>query len=98
MPLWVQAESETGEDSSGGEYYEVELQRGTRGFGFSIRGGREFHNMPLFVLRIAENGPAAEDGKLKVASGICILSILHHEMLKKSQIFRSSMLISSYYT
>lgn len=61
----VQAESETGDD---GEYYSVELQRGTRGFGFSIRGGREFHNMPLFVLRIAESGPAAEDGKLKVIS------------------------------
>lgn len=61
--VMVQAESEAGED---GEYYGVELQRGTRGFGFSIRGGREFHNMPLFVLRIAENGPAAEDGKLKV--------------------------------
>ncbi|XP_042228560.1 uncharacterized protein LOC121870683 isoform X2 [Homarus americanus] len=59
----VQAESDAGDD---GEYYGVELQRGTRGFGFSIRGGREFHNMPLFVLRIAENGPAAEDGKLKV--------------------------------
>lgn len=57
------AESDAGDD---GEYYSVELQRGTRGFGFSIRGGREFHNMPLFVLRIAENGPAAEDGKLKV--------------------------------
>ncbi|XP_071514432.1 uncharacterized protein [Panulirus ornatus] len=57
------AESDAGDD---GEYYGVELQRGTRGFGFSIRGGREFHNMPLFVLRIAENGPAAEDGKLKV--------------------------------
>ncbi|CAL4060667.1 unnamed protein product, partial [Meganyctiphanes norvegica] len=57
------AESEAGDD---GEYYSVELARGTRGFGFSIRGGREFHNMPLFVLRIAENGPAAEDGKLKV--------------------------------
>ncbi|XP_042875872.1 uncharacterized protein LOC122255685 isoform X7 [Penaeus japonicus] len=59
----TQAESDAGDD---GEYYSVELQRGTRGFGFSIRGGREFHNMPLFVLRIAENGPAAEDGKLKV--------------------------------
>nr|XP_045623577.1 uncharacterized protein LOC123773736 isoform X7 [Procambarus clarkii] len=59
----AQAESDAGDD---GEYYGVELQRGTRGFGFSIRGGREFHNMPLFVLRIAENGPAAEDGKLKV--------------------------------
>lgn len=44
----------------------VELQRGLRGFGFSIRGGQEFDAMPLFVLRIAEDGPAAVDGRLKV--------------------------------
>lgn len=48
------------------QYHAVELQRGTRGFGFSIRGGKEFQNMPLFVLRIAENGPAHQDGKLMV--------------------------------
>jgi hypothetical protein len=48
------------------QLYTVELSRGTRGFGFSIRGGREFHNMPLFVLRIAENGAAAMDGRLRV--------------------------------
>ena len=46
--------------------YAVELSRGMRGFGFSIRGGREFHNMPLFVLRIAENGSAAQDARLRV--------------------------------
>jgi hypothetical protein len=34
----------------------VELARGQRGFGFSIRGGREFHSMPLFVLRMAVDG------------------------------------------
>lgn len=44
----------------------MELTRGTRGFGFSIRGGREFQNMPLFVLQIAENGPAAIDNRLRV--------------------------------
>ena len=44
----------------------VELGRGPKGFGFSIRGGQEFDAMPLFVLRIAENGPAAIDGRLKV--------------------------------
>uniref|UniRef100_A0A7I4YLN5 Membrane associated guanylate kinase, WW and PDZ domain containing 3 n=1 Tax=Haemonchus contortus TaxID=6289 RepID=A0A7I4YLN5_HAECO len=44
----------------------VELERGARGFGFSIRGGQEFGAMPLFVLRIAEDGPAAIDGRLKV--------------------------------
>lgn len=49
------------------QYHAVELSRGTRGFGFSIRGGREFQNMPLFVLQIAESGPAALDGHLKVS-------------------------------
>ena len=46
----------------------VELHRGARGYGFSIRGGREFDNMPLFVLRIAETGAASLDGRLKVSS------------------------------
>lgn len=44
----------------------VELDRGPKGFGFSIRGGQEFDAMPLFVLRIAENGPAALDGRLQI--------------------------------
>jgi atrophin-1 interacting protein 3 (BAI1-associated protein 1) len=46
--------------------YTVDLLRGARGFGFSIRGGREFGNMPLYVLSIAEGGPADIDGRLKV--------------------------------
>jgi len=37
----------------------VELVRGPKGFGFSIRGGWEFEKMPIFILRIAEDGPAA---------------------------------------
>ncbi|XP_013779275.2 membrane-associated guanylate kinase, WW and PDZ domain-containing protein 1-like isoform X2 [Limulus polyphemus] len=52
------------------QYYSVELHRGTRGFGFSIRGGKEFQNMPLFVLRIAENGPAHQDNRLQVGDQI----------------------------
>ncbi|ESP04596.1 hypothetical protein LOTGIDRAFT_57654, partial [Lottia gigantea] len=48
----------------------VELDRGSRGFGFSIRGGREFNNMPLFVLRIAEGGAADVDGRLRVGDQI----------------------------
>jgi len=52
------------------QYYAVELRRGARGFGFSIRGGREFHNMPLFVLRIAVDGPAAADGRLRVGDQV----------------------------
>lgn len=56
-------------DGDGGQYHAVELTRGTRGFGFSIRGGREFQNMPLFVLQIAENGPASIDNRLRVSVG-----------------------------
>ncbi|KAI0211373.1 Membrane-associated guanylate kinase, WW and PDZ domain-containing protein 3, partial [Lamellibrachia satsuma] len=44
----------------------VELHRGSRGFGFSIRGGKEFNNMPLFVLRVADGGAADVDGRLRV--------------------------------
>ena len=53
-----------------GQPWPVELQRGARGFGFSIRGGREFHSMPLFVLRIAADGAAAADGRLRVGDQI----------------------------
>ncbi|KAF4528666.1 hypothetical protein B566_EDAN017539 [Ephemera danica] len=52
------------------EYHAVELSRGKRGFGFSIRGGQEFQNMPLFVLQIAENGPASVDNRLRVSDQI----------------------------
>lgn len=54
-----------------GDYY-VELPRGSRGFGFSIRGGQEFNCMPLFVLRIAEGGSADLDGRLRVSTNILI--------------------------
>ena len=45
----------------------VELHRGSRGFGFSIRGGREFNNMPLFVLKVAPGGAAALDQRMKAS-------------------------------
>ncbi|XP_043465023.1 membrane-associated guanylate kinase, WW and PDZ domain-containing protein 1-like isoform X2 [Leptopilina heterotoma] len=61
---------ESAADGDGGQYHAVELTRGTRGFGFSIRGGREFQNMPLFVLQIAENGPASVDNRLRVGDQI----------------------------
>nr|XP_042895445.1 membrane-associated guanylate kinase, WW and PDZ domain-containing protein 3 isoform X1 [Parasteatoda tepidariorum]XP_042895446.1 membrane-associated guanylate kinase, WW and PDZ domain-containing protein 3 isoform X2 [Parasteatoda tepidariorum] len=66
---WSQKEEENSIDQE--EFYQtVNLNRGTKGFGFSIRGGKEFQNMPLFVLRIADNGPAQMDGKLMVGDQI----------------------------
>ncbi|XP_061908747.1 membrane-associated guanylate kinase, WW and PDZ domain-containing protein 3a isoform X2 [Entelurus aequoreus] len=43
----------------------VELDRSQRGFGFSLRGGKEY-NMGLFILRLAEDGPALKDGRIHV--------------------------------
>ncbi|XP_045672419.1 membrane-associated guanylate kinase, WW and PDZ domain-containing protein 3 isoform X2 [Phyllostomus hastatus] len=49
--------------------YPVELERGPRGFGFSLRGGKEY-NMGLFILRLAEDGPALKDGRIHVGDQI----------------------------
>ncbi|XP_059469731.1 membrane-associated guanylate kinase, WW and PDZ domain-containing protein 1-like isoform X5 [Neocloeon triangulifer] len=76
------------EDDAIEEYHAVELNRGKRGFGFSIRGGREFHNMPLFVLQIAENGPASLDNRLRVGdqiieiNGVNTKSMTHAEAIE----------------
>lgn len=45
----------------------VELERSQRGFGFSLRGGKEY-NMGLFILRLAEDGPALKDGRIHVSN------------------------------
>ncbi|KAJ7411641.1 membrane-associated guanylate kinase, WW and PDZ domain-containing protein 3 isoform X2 [Willisornis vidua] len=49
--------------------FPVELERGPRGFGFSLRGGKEY-NMGLFILRLAEDGPAGKDGRVHVGDQI----------------------------
>ncbi|XP_048354906.1 membrane-associated guanylate kinase, WW and PDZ domain-containing protein 3 isoform X3 [Sphaerodactylus townsendi] len=49
--------------------YPVELERGPRGFGFSLRGGKEY-NMGLFILRLAEDGAAIKDGRIHVGDQI----------------------------
>lgn len=45
----------------------MELERGPRGFGFSLRGGTEY-NMGLYILRLAEDGPAQLDGRIHVSA------------------------------
>uniref|UniRef100_H3AXP7 Membrane associated guanylate kinase, WW and PDZ domain containing 2 n=3 Tax=Latimeria chalumnae TaxID=7897 RepID=H3AXP7_LATCH len=47
------------------DYFTVELEKGAKGFGFSIRGGREY-KMDLYVLRLAEDGPAIRNGRMRV--------------------------------
>lgn len=44
------------------------MEKGAKGFGFSIRGGREY-KMDLYVLRLAEDGPAIRNGRMRVRCG-----------------------------
>ncbi|XP_076859772.1 membrane-associated guanylate kinase, WW and PDZ domain-containing protein 2 isoform X2 [Brachyhypopomus gauderio] len=47
-------------------YYNVDLERGPTGFGFSLRGGSEY-NMGLYVLGLMEGGPASRSQKIQVS-------------------------------
>jgi hypothetical protein len=47
------------------DYFTVDMEKGAKGFGFSIRGGREY-KMDLYVLRLAEDGPAIRNGRMRV--------------------------------
>ncbi|XP_067251682.1 membrane-associated guanylate kinase, WW and PDZ domain-containing protein 1 isoform X4 [Chanodichthys erythropterus] len=51
------------------EFYSVDLERESKGFGFSLRGGKEY-NMDLYVLRLAEDGAAVRNGKMRVGDEI----------------------------
>ncbi|XP_068454306.1 membrane-associated guanylate kinase, WW and PDZ domain-containing protein 3-like isoform X3 [Clinocottus analis] len=47
-------------------FYNVDLDRGPTGFGFSLRGGSEY-NMGLYVLGLMEGGPAQRSNKIQVS-------------------------------
>jgi len=71
------------------EYHVIELRKAhSCGFGFSIRGGKEF-NIPLFVLKLADNGPAAVDGRLQVGdqileiNGFDAYNMTHNEAIER---------------
>ncbi|XP_063141447.1 membrane-associated guanylate kinase, WW and PDZ domain-containing protein 2 isoform X26 [Rattus norvegicus] len=51
------------------DYFTVDMEKGAKGFGFSIRGGREY-KMDLYVLRLAEDGPAIRNGRMRVGDQI----------------------------
>ncbi|XP_062239087.1 membrane-associated guanylate kinase, WW and PDZ domain-containing protein 2a isoform X3 [Platichthys flesus] len=51
------------------DFFTVELDKSVKGFGFSIRGGREY-KMDLFVLRLADDGPAIRNARMRVGDQI----------------------------
>ncbi|XP_055366398.1 membrane-associated guanylate kinase, WW and PDZ domain-containing protein 1-like isoform X5 [Betta splendens] len=59
----------TQQNTQDAEFYSVDLERDSKGFGFSLRGGREY-NMDLYVLRLAEDGAAVRNGKMRVGDEI----------------------------
>ncbi|XP_016536983.1 membrane-associated guanylate kinase, WW and PDZ domain-containing protein 1b isoform X4 [Poecilia formosa] len=65
-PLQPPIQTDSTQDS---EFYSVDLERDSKGFGFSLRGGREY-NMDLYVLRLAEEGAAVRNGKMRVGDEI----------------------------
>ena len=69
----------------------MELERGAKGFGFSLRGGREY-NMDLYVLRLAEDGPAERCGKMRVSgeeAGVVVVSASSVSLLNLPRAFRT---------
>lgn len=53
------------------------MEKGAKGFGFSIRGGREY-KMDLYVLRLAEDGPAIRNGRMRVRT-VLFIQLLNSE-------------------
>ena len=47
---------------------EVQLVRGHKGYGFSIRGGCDMNNTPMLVSKVLEGGVALQDGTLQVTA------------------------------
>ena len=48
------------------KFHYVEIKKSSKGFGFTISGGREYGDVPLSILKITEGSPADQDGNLKV--------------------------------
>ncbi|CAH8449213.1 unnamed protein product [Schistosoma guineensis] len=65
--------------------YSITLQRGPNGFGFSVRSGFDSNTSPLIVYRIADNGPAFQEGQMKVGdeileiNGISTFTMTHQQ-------------------
>jgi len=67
------------------DLFEVELNKSSSGFGFGIRGGKEF-NLPLFILRVQVDGPAFKSGISKgdiliQVNGTVVTDINHQEAI-----------------
>ena len=75
------------------EIHHIEIKRDNSGFGFSIRGGAEY-GTPLYVLRIAPNGAAEKDGRLRVRDVIYKLCCIIFFTIRLEMSYWRSMVIA----
>lgn len=68
----------------------VELERSERGFGFSLRGGKEY-NMGLYILRLAGDGPALRDGRIHVSFLYLSELVINRTLLHLNPIFHKNL-------
>ncbi|XP_069572658.1 membrane-associated guanylate kinase, WW and PDZ domain-containing protein 3-like isoform X2 [Brachyistius frenatus] len=61
-----QIKGSRGRSKDESRFYNVDLERGPTGFGFSLRGGSEY-NMGLYVLGLMDGGPAQRSNKIQVS-------------------------------
>lgn len=77
-----------------GERIVTKLMKSQKGFGFTIIGGDDSNREFLQIKNILPNGPAFNDGKLRIGdvlvyvNYVCVLGFSHHEMIN---IFQSIM-------
>ncbi|VEL14633.1 unnamed protein product [Protopolystoma xenopodis] len=58
--------------SCGSIEFDVTLFRGSRGFGFSVRGGNDVISSPLTIVRISAGCAAHMDGRLQVRPNVLL--------------------------
>ncbi|XP_065656846.1 membrane-associated guanylate kinase, WW and PDZ domain-containing protein 1 isoform X3 [Hydra vulgaris] len=75
-------ESDAEEKTAKTKTFSVVLKKGETGFGFSIKGGE---GVPISILRLAENGAAWNDGRLKVGDEILEINNADSEVMSHSQ-------------
>ncbi|VDD77629.1 unnamed protein product [Mesocestoides corti] len=68
--------------------YTVNLTAEARGFGFSIRGGHERQQTPMFILRIEKGSPAFRNEKMQIGDEVLEINGTATAALTHAQVVR----------
>ncbi|KAI8509777.1 hypothetical protein Bbelb_122050 [Branchiostoma belcheri] len=70
-----------------GELHIVELQKGERGLGLSLAGNRDRTRTSVFVVGVAPDGAAAEDGRIQVGDELLEVSLAGNRDRTRNSVF-----------